>query len=91
MECNSLRVMASLAVRGLCVAFQTPIGIEQELSDKRLRFVPLSDRAIPPDRMMLVHRPGLEGHAAATAFLDHARNRLEKLFAVPKNRTARGK
>ncbi|MBL8791677.1 MAG: LysR family transcriptional regulator [Rhizobiales bacterium] len=90
-ECNSLRVMASLAVRGLCVAFQTPIGIEQELSDRRLRFIPLSDRSMPPDRMMLVHRPGLEGHAAATAFLEHARGRLEKLFAVPKNRTGRGK
>lgn len=90
-ESNSLRVMASLAVRGLCVAFQTPIGIEQELADKRLRFIPLSERGIPPDRMMLVHRPGLEGHAAATAFLEHARSRMSALFTVPRNRTGRGK
>lgn len=91
MECNSLRVMASLAARGLCIAFQTPVGIERELAGGKLCFIPLADRGIPPDRMMLVHRPGLEGHAAATAFLEHASGQLARLAAVPKIRTRRGK
>lgn len=90
-ECNSLRVMAGLAARGLCIAFQPSIGIERELAEQQLRFIPLADRGMPPDRMMLVHRPGLQAHAAATAFLEHARSRLAKIRGVPKIRTQRGK
>lgn len=90
LECNSLRVMANSAARGLCIAFQTMIGIEQDVLDGSLCFIPLSDRNIPPDRLMLVHRPGLSGHAAATAFLGVAKNSLPELLDVPKKRTARG-
>ena len=88
-ECNSLRVMASLARRGVCIAFQTTIGIEQDLEDGTLRFIPLADRPLPPDRMMLVHRPGLTSQSAAAAFLSHAKGVLPKLVPVPKKRTRR--
>lgn len=68
-ECNSLRLMAALARRGRCIAFQTPIGIEQELADGTLIFVPLANRRIPPDRLTIVDRPGSAAGPAAGAFL----------------------
>ena len=68
-ECNSLRLMASLARRGSCIAFQTVIGIEQELAAGTLVFVPLSDRRLQVDRLRLVARPGASARAATQAFL----------------------
>ena len=90
-ECNTLRVMAGLAARGVCVAFQTVIGIERELAEGTLVFVPLSDKRLPVDRLMLLRRPGLEERAAANAFLDHARRQISEIESVLKNRTSRGK
>ncbi|WP_119393031.1 LysR family transcriptional regulator [Taklimakanibacter lacteus] len=71
-ECNSLRLMAALARRGRCIAFQTRIGIEQEIADGSLVFVPLANRRIPPDRLTIVHRRGSAAGLAAGAFLDRA-------------------
>lgn len=68
-ECNSLRLMAALAKRGRCIAFQTAIGIEQEIADGTLVFVPLANRRIPADRLTIVHRPGSAAGLAASAFL----------------------
>jgi DNA-binding transcriptional LysR family regulator len=67
-ECNSLRLMASLARHGSCVAFQTPIGIEQEMAEGKLVWIPLSDKRLPLDRLMLVRRRGPRGRVAADAF-----------------------
>ncbi len=75
-ECNSLRLMASLARRGSCIAFQTAIGIEQELASGTLVFVPLSDKRLPVDRFRLVAREGAGGRPAAEAFLAIARHHL---------------
>jgi DNA-binding transcriptional LysR family regulator len=71
-ECNSLRLMAALARRGRCIAFQTVIGIEQEIASGALVFVPLANRRIPPDRLTIVHRPGSGAGPAAGVFLDLA-------------------
>ena len=71
-ECNSLRLMAALARRGRCIAFQTRIGIEQDIADGSLVFVPLANRRIPADRLTIVHRPGSAAGLAAGAFLDLA-------------------
>jgi DNA-binding transcriptional LysR family regulator len=68
-ECNSLRLMASLARRGGCIAFQTPIGIEQELAAGSLVWVPLSDRRLAADQLMIVRRPGQKGRLAADALI----------------------
>lgn len=71
-ECNSLRLMAALARRGRCIAFQTAIGIEQEIADGTLVFVPLANRRMPADRLTIVHRPGSAAGLAAGVFLDLA-------------------
>ena len=64
--------MAALARRGRCIAFQTPVGIEQELADGSLVFVPLANRRMAADRLTIVHRPGSAAGLAAGAFLDLA-------------------
>lgn len=78
-ECNSLRLMASLARRGSCIAFQTVIGIEQELAGGTLVFVPLTDKRLPVDRLRLLARQGASGRPAAEAFLAIAREQLQRL------------
>ena len=78
-ECNSLRLMASLARRGSCIAFQTVIGIEQELAARTLVFVPLTDKRLPVDRLRLLARRGASGRPAAEAFLAIAREQLQRL------------
>jgi DNA-binding transcriptional LysR family regulator len=83
-ECNSLRLMAALARRGRCIAFQTRIGIEQEIDDGTLVFVPLANRRIPPDRLTIVHRPGSGAGLAAGVFLDLAVRRFSGGSAVRK-------
>lgn len=75
-ECNSLRLMASLARRGRCIAFQTPIGIEQELAAGTLVFKPLSDKRLPLDRLKLVGRQGSGARPAIEAFVTIARRHL---------------
>ena len=76
-ECNSLRLMASLARRGSCIAFQTPIGIEQELVTGELVWIPLADKRLPLDRLKIVRRQGLAARPALDAFLAIARRRLQ--------------
>ena len=78
-ECNSLRLMASLARRGSCIVFQTVIGIEQELAAGTLVFVPLTDKRLPVDRLRLLARQGASGRPAAEAFLAIAREQLQQL------------
>jgi DNA-binding transcriptional LysR family regulator len=68
-ECNSLRLMASLARREGCIAFQTPIGIEQEIASGQLVWRPLSDPRLPVDRLVVVRRSGQTGRPATAAFL----------------------
>jgi DNA-binding transcriptional LysR family regulator len=75
-ECNSLRLMASLARRGSCIAFQTTVGIERELADGGLVWIPLTDRRLALDRLTIVRRPGQLGRVATDALLDLVLARL---------------
>ena len=67
-ECNSLRLMASLALRGSCIAFQTPVGIARELAEGSLVWVPLADKRLPLDRLKVVCRQGAAPRPAVEAF-----------------------
>lgn len=78
-ECNSLRLMASLASRGSCIAFQTVIGIERELAERRLVFVPLSDKRLPVDRLRIVARSGAGARPTVEAFMEIVQHNLRKL------------
>ncbi len=83
-ECNSLRLMASLARRGSCIAFQTRIGIEQDLADGKLVFIPLADRDLPIDRFTIVRRTGQVDLQAAEKFLSVLVPFLPRQLAVRK-------
>jgi DNA-binding transcriptional LysR family regulator len=68
-ECNSLRLMASLARSGSCITFQTPVGIVRELTEKKLVWIPLADKRLPLDRLKVVRRQGAGSRPAVDAFL----------------------
>jgi len=68
-ESNSLRLMSALARRGRCIAFQTVIGIEQELTVKSLVLIPLNDPNLPLDRFTIVQPAGRKPTHATAALL----------------------
>lgn len=68
-ECNSLRLMATLARMGSCIAFQPTTGIERDLAEGTLVWIPVSDSSLPPDRMVIVCRSGHTNRPATDAFL----------------------
>ena len=67
MRTNSIEVMVDLACRGLGIALQTRIGVERELGDGRLAFVPIRDPRLKPRRLTLVTRGKGDTSEAATA------------------------
>ncbi|WP_321504004.1 LysR family transcriptional regulator [Breoghania sp.] len=77
-ESNSLSFMKALARSGEYVAFQTRLGVEQELAEGTLVFRDLTDEPLKRDRFAVVtsnHR----GLALAPAmFFDHAVEMLKK-------------
>ncbi len=84
-ECNSLRLMSSLARRGQCIAFQTAFGIERELKEKTLVMVPLTDRALVLDRMMVITRHGTKARPALEALLALVSEEFSNLVSVRKS------
>jgi DNA-binding transcriptional LysR family regulator len=75
-QCNSLRLMATLARRNGCIAFQTSIGIEDDLRRKSLVLLPLSDREVPANRFVVMSEKGRTANPALTAFIEFARGHL---------------
>jgi DNA-binding transcriptional LysR family regulator len=64
---NSISLMVELAKRDLGIALQTRVGVEQELHEGILRFVPLNDPRLPPRKLALLSRPEKEMSDAALA------------------------
>ncbi|HWJ74728.1 MAG TPA: LysR family transcriptional regulator [Kaistia sp.] len=67
MRTNSIELMVDLACRGLGVALQTRVGVEREVAEGRLAFVPIRDPRLKPRRLTLVTRAKGETSDAATA------------------------
>jgi len=65
---NSIGLMVDLAKLGLGTVLQTRVGIEQEMAEGALVFVPVRDPKINPRRLMLLSRSAKEMSDAATAF-----------------------
>lgn len=83
-ECNSLRLMSSLAKLGQCIAFQTTIGIEQELRAGTLVALPLKGSAIATDQLMVVIRAGRPARLALEAVVDHIAEHFRGISTVLK-------
>jgi len=60
--------MIEMANMDLGIVLQTRVGIEREIADGDLVFVPLRDPKISPRRLMLLARPEKEMSDAALAF-----------------------
>jgi DNA-binding transcriptional LysR family regulator len=79
-EANSLRFMAALARQGMAVAFQTSVGIEEDVRDGRLRLLPISEPKLPIDRFVMATAAGRSLKLAPAAFHDLARHELPLLL-----------
>jgi DNA-binding transcriptional LysR family regulator len=64
---NSIGLIIDLAKRNLGLVLQTRIGIEQEIADGSLTFVPLCDPKLSPSKLMLLARSEKETSDAASA------------------------
>ncbi|MVA78062.1 LysR family transcriptional regulator [Agrobacterium vitis] len=64
---NSIGLMVELARRNLGLVLQTRVGVEQELAEGSLVFVPLSDSRLPNRKLMLLSRSAKEMSDAASA------------------------
>ncbi|WP_375465492.1 LysR family transcriptional regulator [uncultured Methylobacterium sp.] len=53
---NAIGTMVALALCGAGIALQTRLGVEREIADGRLTFVPLSDPKLRPRRLVLLAR-----------------------------------
>lgn len=78
---NSIGLMIELAKLNLGTVLQTRIGVEAEIADGALIFVPLRDPRIPPRRLMLLTRPEREMSDAASAFAAQFARTVEGLGA----------
>lgn len=67
MQTNSIGLMVELARRGLGAVLQTRVGIEQEIADGTLTFVPVRDHRLPPRKLVLLSRSEKEMSDAASA------------------------
>jgi len=83
-ECNSLRLMATLARLNQCIAFQPPIGIETDLRNGTLLAIPLTDKALVRDQFAVIRRRSLQNRPAVDAFLDMVTGQLPKMQPVLK-------
>jgi DNA-binding transcriptional LysR family regulator len=77
---NSIDLMSAIAVRGHGVTFQTRVGVERELAQGDLVFIPLIDPSLRPRKLMLIARAKVHlpaGPAALAAMLAEAIQRLD--------------
>lgn len=74
-ECNSLRMMSALVRRSRAVGFLTNVGIERELRNGELVWLPLTDPDLATDRLMVVARIGTIPSLAIAAFADFVEER----------------
>jgi DNA-binding transcriptional LysR family regulator len=76
---NSIGLMVDLANMNLGTVLQTRVGIEREIADGTLVFVPLRDPKIGPRRLMLMARSEKEMPDAASAFGALLAREIERL------------
>lgn len=79
---NSIGLMVDLAKRDLGTVLQTRVGVEQELADGTLAFIPLSDTRLAPRKLMLLSRSEKEMSDAASAMGKLLEQSIERVGAA---------
>jgi DNA-binding transcriptional LysR family regulator len=76
---NSITAMIELTLRGGGIAFQTRVGVEKELAEGKLKFLPLRAPRLRPRRLMLLARIRAPLSDAAAALSDMIVKDLSRL------------
>ena len=76
---NSIGLMIDLARCGCGIIMQTRVGVEREVENGELLFIPLSDPKLQMRRLMLMSRAKAEISEAASAFATSLTQRFERL------------
>ncbi len=88
---NSIGLMIELAKLNLGTVLQTRIGVEKEIADGTLIFVPLRDPKVPPRRLMLLTRAEREMSDAASAFAMQLARTVERLSQSSSSASSNGR
>ncbi len=75
---NSISVMTELTLHGCGVAFQTRVGVEKELAERKLVFLPLRDSRLRPRKLKLMVRTHARLSHAANALVDMIARNLDR-------------
>jgi len=84
---NSFQLMRALAKDGLGIAFQTTVGIEEEIRTKKLTYIPLSDRSLKPSVLTVLSRAKYGLSAPASMFLKTLQDKVSKTWSKEFNRS----
>lgn len=76
-EASSPRLMVGIARLNRHVAFLTPLGIERDMAQGDLAFLPIEDEGLKPDRCVLLSSFGSAERFASRRFLDLATAELQ--------------
>jgi DNA-binding transcriptional LysR family regulator len=79
-EVSTLQMMRKLAQKGLGVCFQTRIGLEDQMQDSDMVFLPLNDEALPKNRLTIITHAQRQLKLAPAMFVSHARQHFSDLF-----------
>lgn len=86
---NSIGLMVEMARRNLGTVLQTRVGVEQELEEGSLVFVPLADTRLPNRKLMLLSRSAKEMSDAASALGRLLEQAVERLSQAPGTATVK--
>jgi DNA-binding transcriptional LysR family regulator len=78
LEATSLELAKSVVARGLGVTFQTRIGLEREIAERRLAYVPLKSQARIATELGVYVRAGRTLPAVLDAFIRTVAEELER-------------
>ncbi|HAT84545.1 MAG TPA: transcriptional regulator [Rhizobiales bacterium] len=79
-EVSTLQMMRKLAQKGLGVCFQTRIGLEDQMQEADMVFLPLNDEALPKNRLAIITHAQRQLKLAPAMFVSHARQHFADLF-----------
>lgn len=79
---NSIAVIKRLVRDNVHVAFLGAVDVVEELRDRTLRFIPLSDRQWPKEELSLIARNGAGMPPATHAIVERLREQLAKVVAI---------
>jgi len=79
---NSFQLMRALSKYGFGIAFQTLVGIEEEIRNKDLTYVPLSDRSLKASVLAVISRGKSALSGPASLFVKALRDKVSRSWVA---------